>query len=109
MIVLLYICVLSMVAILATLCWILREQGELAYRDRIDGRVKLLETVKQERLEYRALVMSYLREQGKVYVPPADTVEIGPGADQRRDTHPPPVHAFKVKPVPPLIKFKGQQ
>lgn len=98
----------TLLLVIGLLSWVVAEQGksirnitDLAHRDRVDSRARFMELISNSLSEYRALVQSYVRQEGKVYVTPVTTFDGKINAPP--STPDPPTHAFKIKPPPPLV------
>lgn len=103
--------VLVQLLVISALTWLVSEQGrsirhleDLNHRDRVDSRARYLETINHCHDEYRAMVESYVRQEGKVFVTPVSRFD-----DKPQRSPDPPIHAFRHKPPPPVtpaITFK---
>lgn len=106
-----YVTISALVLVIGVLCWVIhdlgvtaRHQADLTHRDRVDTRVRLLEIIQNSQAEYRALVESYVRQEGKVFVTPVTRYENS--LNRPPSTPDPPKHAFKFKPPTPVMEGK---
>ena len=99
-----------LVVVITLLCWVVWEQGRsIQHQNGVHSQyVTFLQSKHYQELEglreeYRALVQSYVIQEGKVYVTPVTRY-----SDKRNPDSPPdPVkHAFKMKPPPPVVVGK---
>lgn len=78
----------------------IRQLTHLHFRELVTTRHQYTKIIDEQRSEIRAITESYLRSEGKVYIPPTDITQTAP-LEARQPS------AFRFKPNPPKVVIKA--
>jgi hypothetical protein len=99
----LLVVVLALSLLLAFSLHSIRTLTHLHFREQVATRHQYTRIIDEQRTEIRGLTESLVRTEGKVYLGPSAMPDISESKLS------PSYSSFRMKPNPPVVRFKGQE